>query len=972
MADRNSKRSPAATRVLMGLARTKKLKAVKFWVNKKLREDAPCDLTELNDAKIAQLIREMSLVKEGKESDSKLYYPDAFNASDYKNWIKKVTNYLDSRKGKAGVPLSYVIRPADADPNDAPDEYTRTLWAVSFDTPQYIEDNREVYHLFKDLLTKTDGATWFEKVSDGDGRAAHLLLREHYIGEAHDMRRAASANAKLEALFWKSEAAFPFEKYLTRMNEAFKELEDAGQPMYEQQRYSSFFAAYVVTIFRFRRLWEFDEWEKLRTCGGIAYIHQRREYLANRGGSGRFDGRGGGYGRGGGRGYADRGSYGGRGGGRYTNDNRTSDQPRAIAATAANSSTEVVEYDADARMRRPVLRLLEVIVVEKRVLDSGPDTGSRTRSINAVNRGDEFRTEEGYNARCEMDSHADTCVAGPNFKILEYTGEQCDVSPYTSDYDPITNVSVVNAATAFTDESSGETVILRFNQVLWYGSRMRMSLINPNQLRYYGVSVSDDPTDSTRPFGITIANVVHVPFKMDGTTVYFETRVPTQYELENCKTIQMTDDTVWEPSSVSIANVSVMSSDLPIIEMSERRKISAMRIRNNDNVLPPDESSNDLMPYDDATFLNRMISNVRVATSYREASISFIGSKDRHSRVNAETVARRFRCGIETAQKTLKTTTQRGVRYAIHPLHRRYRVDHLNLHRRRLADTFYMDTLFSKVKSLNGMECAQLITNGSFTRVYPMASKSSHDIAQALTEFIDDVGVPGTLICDFATEQTGKNTEVMKVVRRNQIRLLLAEKGRGTTQNHRAETEIREIKTKWKTRMRENQVPSRLWDYGLVYISEIQSLLARGPDQRPGIEKILGQTVDISEWLDFDFYDRVWYWDHHKTDMNNEQARIGRWLGIAHRVGSDMTYWILTRAGHVIARSTVQHITVTDMAIDAIRDQVSAFDNDLAIRMNDENFQLDHPNPVFYLQDDVPLRLTPLTMIFRPMQNTGT
>jgi len=91
-----------------------------------------------------------------------------------------------------------------------------------------------------------------------------------------------------------------------------------------------------------------DEWEKLRTCGGIAYIHQRREYLANRGGSGRFDGRGGGFGRGGGRGYADRGSYGGRGGGRYASDNRTSDQPRAIAATATNSSTEIVEYDADA------------------------------------------------------------------------------------------------------------------------------------------------------------------------------------------------------------------------------------------------------------------------------------------------------------------------------------------------------------------------------------------------------------------------------------------------------------------------------------------------------------------------------------------------------------------------------------------------------------------------------------------------
>ena len=101
-------------------------------------------------------------------------------------------NYLDSRKRKAGVPLSYVIHPVDADPDDYPDEYTRALWAASHETPQYRDDNREVYHLFKDLLPKSDGATWFEKVTDsdsdgdsdgdGDGRAAHLLLREHYIG----------------------------------------------------------------------------------------------------------------------------------------------------------------------------------------------------------------------------------------------------------------------------------------------------------------------------------------------------------------------------------------------------------------------------------------------------------------------------------------------------------------------------------------------------------------------------------------------------------------------------------------------------------------------------------------------------------------------------------------------------------------------------------------------------------------------
>ncbi len=83
-------------------------------------------------------------------------------------------------------------------------------------------------------------------------------------------------------------------------------------------------------------------------------------------------------------------------------------------------------------------------------------SGLRTRSIGAVARGgmDEFTTDEGNVARCELDSHADTCVAGPNFVILDHTGQQCDVTPYTNDYQPIINVSVVNAATAFTDEST--------------------------------------------------------------------------------------------------------------------------------------------------------------------------------------------------------------------------------------------------------------------------------------------------------------------------------------------------------------------------------------------------------------------------------------------------------------------------------------------------------------------------------------
>jgi hypothetical protein len=59
-----------------------------------------------------------------------------------------------------------------------------------------------------------------------------LLWKELHIGEAHDMHHVVIANAKFYVLFWKREASFPFKKFLTRMNKAFRELEDIGQPLY--------------------------------------------------------------------------------------------------------------------------------------------------------------------------------------------------------------------------------------------------------------------------------------------------------------------------------------------------------------------------------------------------------------------------------------------------------------------------------------------------------------------------------------------------------------------------------------------------------------------------------------------------------------------------------------------------------------------------------------------------------------------
>ncbi len=155
-----SKRTPANTRIKLGMARTKALKAIANWIRKKSCEGVDCDLRELTPEFITGLILELNAEAGKDKPDLKLCYHDAFVSNNYKNWIKKVTNYLNSRVGKAGVPLSYIIRAADSDPEKAtPDEYTHALWAASFQTRQFHDDNWEVYHLFKDLLTKTEGQT---------------------------------------------------------------------------------------------------------------------------------------------------------------------------------------------------------------------------------------------------------------------------------------------------------------------------------------------------------------------------------------------------------------------------------------------------------------------------------------------------------------------------------------------------------------------------------------------------------------------------------------------------------------------------------------------------------------------------------------------------------------------------------------------------------------------------------------------
>ena len=66
-----------------------------------------------------------------------------------------------------------------------------------------------------------------------------------------------------------------------------------------------------------------------------------------------------------------------------------------------------------------------------------------------------------------------------------------------------------------------------------------------------------------------------------------------------------------------------------------------------------------------------------------------------------------------------------------------------------------------------------------------------------------------------------------------------------------------------------------------------------------------GYTADVSAYLDFTFYDPIYYYDEEEKFPSSKE-QLGLWLGPTINCGDAMTYYILTENNQVIARSTVR------------------------------------------------------------------
>ena len=109
------------------------------------------------------------------------------------------------------------------------------------------------------------------------------------------------------------------------------------------------------------------------------------------------------------------------------------------------------------------------------------------------------------------------------------------------------------------------------------------------------------------------------------------------------------------------------------------------------------------------------------------------------------------------------------------------------------------------------------------------------------------------------------------------------------------------------------------------------------------LKNVPGDTVDISKYLNFSFYDKVWF----KDNAGLPPSESGRWLGISHQTGRLMFYHILTQTGRLIFRSMLQHITNIELSTDEVKETFVKFDTEMHQILNTDKrgYEGSKPSP---------------------------
>ena len=117
--------------------------------------------------------------------------------------------------------------------------------------------------------------------------------------------------------------------------------------------------------------------------------------------------------------------------------------------------------------------------------------------------------------------------------------------------------------------------------------------------------------------------------------------------------------------------------------------------------------------------------------------------------------------------------------------------------------------------------------------------------------------------------------------------------------------------------------------------------MSRGKYKRNGYGEVTVQTTEISEYLEFEFYNLVW-WSNFpdKPNATDCTMRLGWCIGIYHRVDSCMCYWIINETRNLMSKTSVEHVTRNYYLKSNIKSRNNDINKKLTERLDGGNFRL--------------------------------
>jgi hypothetical protein len=146
-------------------------------------------------------------------------------------------------------------------------------------------------------------------------------------------------------------------------------------------------------------------------------------------------------------------------------------------------------------------------------------------------------------------------VVGRHCFVIQETGRQADVSPFSPEYESLKQVDNVDAAVLYECPYTGKEAILVIQNAL-HMPAMDNNLIPPFIMREAGLIVNDvpkiqvnNPTEDHHSI-VFPEGEFRIPLSLWGVFSYFPSSAPTRAQMEECENVyRLTPDGEWNPNT---------------------------------------------------------------------------------------------------------------------------------------------------------------------------------------------------------------------------------------------------------------------------------------------------------------------------------------------------------------------------------------------------------------------------------------